>query len=346
MSLAKGLKNKLRRTVMWATMALIGLLFLFSVFGAFLGPQRAKEFFNSVPLSVYWVAFALLLAAGIVLFRRLLRVPALLLTHAGCVLILAGAFWGSEAGRKLFGTDTIPTGQMQIWEGYSDNRVILEDDQTRELPFYIRLKDFRIEYYRPAHLRIETRQGDSWMLPVQVGAEFALGSKFGTVKIARVFENFKITIDGESRTVIDEPETGTNAALEVRIESADGTEKTRYVFERFSGHIYPDDALYMRYERVISDYISELQVVRNGEVVAEKDIEVNHPLHFGGYHFYQHSYDAQAAQYTVLMVAADTGLASVYTGFLMLCVGVFQHFWLRKRPKPPNSSDKTPPKNE
>ncbi len=59
------------------------------------------------------------------------------------------------------------------------------------------------------------------------------------------------------------------------------------------------------------------------------NIEVNHPLSFGGYHFYQHSYDAEAGQYTVLMVVSNTGLAVVYAGYWMLCIGVIWHLWLR-----------------
>jgi hypothetical protein len=323
---------------MWAAMAIIALLFFLSVYGAFIGPKRAKELFNSTVLGVYWVAFALLLVVGIVLFRRLLRVPALLLVHAGCILILAGAIWGSEAGRSLqktlLGIDIVPTGQMQIHEGYSDNRVILEDNEIRELPFYIKLKDFRVEYYEPGHLYIQTRQGDTaWELPVEIGAEIQLDPGFGAVEILRVFENFRITIDGDDRTAVDEPGTGINAALEVCIKTPDGRVSTRYVFERSRGHIYPDSPLYMSYERVIRDYVSELQVIRNGRIVAEKDIEVNHPLHFGGYHFYQHSYDAQAAEYTVLMVSPDSGLASVYSGFLVLCIGAFWHFWLKRLSK-------------
>jgi len=75
--------------------------------------------------------------------------------------------------------------------------------------------------------------------------------------------------------------------------------------------------------------VSELQVIKNGRIVAEKDIEVNHPLHFGGYHFYQHDYDKKAGQYTILTVASDTGLPLVYAGYWMLGIGVFWHLWLR-----------------
>jgi len=58
-------------------------------------------------------------------------------------------------------------------------------------------------------------------------------------------------------------------------------------------------------------------------------VKVNHPLHYGGYYFYQHSYDAQDGQYSVLMVVSDSGLAFVYAGYAALCVGVVWNFWLR-----------------
>ena len=75
-------------------------------------------------------------------------------------------------------------------------------------------------------------------------------------------------------------------------------------------------------------YTSELEIVKDGRVVAAKNIEVNHPLHYGGYHFYQQSYgEDRLGVYTVLMVVSDSGLNLVYSGYTMLIVGVFWHFW-------------------
>lgn len=319
---------------MWAAMAFIVLLFFLSIYGAFLGSQRAKNFFNNVPLRIYWVAFVLLLAIGIALFKRLLRVPALLLIHTGCILILTGAIWGSEAGHKinkrLFGIDKIPTGRMKIYEGHSSNRVFLEDNNERELPFSITLKDFRLEHYKPEYLYIQSRQGDYWKCPVEIDTEFFLGPEFGSIQVIRVFENFRITIDGENKTIIDDSASGSNPALEVQIKLPDGQIKTRYVFERFPGHTHPEDKLYLSYQRIISEYISELQVIRDNRVVAEKDIQVNHPMHFGGYHFYQHDYDYLDGRFTILEVTSDSGLSAVFAGYLMLCIGVCWHFWISK----------------
>jgi hypothetical protein len=319
---------------MWITMAFIVLLFFLSVYGAFLGSQRAKEFFNGIPLAVYWVIFILLLVAGIFLFKRLLRLPALLLIHAGCIFVLAGAIWGSEAGhqlrKKYFGIDKIPTGIMPIYEGRSDNRVILPDDQVRELHFSVRLDDFRLEHYKPEYLRIQSRRGDNWIFPVEIGTDYSLGSEYGTVRVVRVFENFKINMEGDKRIAVDVPGPGSNPALEVLIQSPDGRTQTKYVFERFPGHMHAGDDLLLSYQRIISEYISELKIVRDGRIVAEKDIQVNHPLHYGGYHFYQHDYDHQAGRYTILEVTSDSGLICVYAGYLMLCMGLCWHFWINK----------------
>lgn len=326
-------KKNFGRAVMWVVLAMVVLLIFLSVYGAFLGPYQAKNFFNSPAISAYWLTLMALLIAAFVTFRRLIRLPGPLLTHAGCTLILAGALWGSVTGLKihsqLFGTDKIQTGQMAILKGDVENRITLEDgNHTKELPFYIKLTDFRIEYYKPECLEILTAQGRS-KIPAEIGSAWSISPDSGTVTITRVFENFKISIDGGSKTVIDDPRPGYNPALEVRIESPDGVVTTKYVFERFPGFIHPEDKFLLRYHRAIRDYISDVQVIKDGKVVAEKAIKVNHPLHFGGYHFYQRSYDTEAHRYTVLSVVSYTGLDLVYAGYLMLGIGVFWHFWIR-----------------
>lgn len=326
--------SRFRKVIMWAGLALIILLIALSIYGAFIGAERAQKLVNTLPAAVYWSAFIFILTAGLAVFKRLIRVPALSLIHCGCILTLAGAMWGSEAGHKmqsqLFGIDKIPTGQMAIYEGETENHVAVEDvEQIKELPFSIKLKDFRLEYYKPEYLQVRSRDGEGWKVPVEVGTEFSLGEDFGTVTILRAFENFKIRIEGEQRIITDDPASGHNPALEVRIKSPAGDKETRYVFERFPGHTHAEDELLLSYRRVIRDYVSELEIIKDGKVVAEKNIEVNHPLYYGGYHFYQHLYDAEAGQYTILMVTSDTGLGLVYAGYAMLCVGVFWQLWVR-----------------
>ncbi len=327
--------NRFRRAILWAALAVIVALTVLSIYGAFIGAERAQEFFNRVPLAVYWMCFAALLAVGIGVFRRLVRVPGLLMMHAGCIFILAGGMWGSKLGtdlqKRLLRIEKIREGRMVIYEGTSENRVLLGDTgrESKTLPFALRLKDFRIEYYQPSDVYIETRDGRRWKESVEVGKQFALGEGLGIAKVVRTFENFKMSKQDGKNVFLDDPNSGSNPALEVQVTGPDGQVTTKYVFEKFPGHGGSQDAFLLSYHRTISDFISEVEVVANDKVVAAKDVEVNHPLHFGGYHFYQSSYDDKAGQYTVLSVYSDTGLYIVYAGYWLLCLGAVWHFWLR-----------------
>ncbi len=79
----------------------------------------------------------------------------------------------------------------------------------------------------------------------------------------------------------------------------------------------------------IREYKSELVVMRDGAEAVRKVIEVNDPLHYGGYHFYQSSYEPDGHRYTVLTVVSDRGLAAVYVGMGLLVVGMVWRCWVR-----------------
>lgn len=308
-------------------------LILFCIYGAFLGADRAQEFFNSPPMSVLWLVLLIMLSAKLFIFLKSARNFGLLLIHLGCILILAGAMYGSQTGhlfqRKFFHTDKMHRGQMLIGQGQETSQVVLSrDGRIGQLPFAIKLNEFRIEYYEPKFLQIQTRQGQLWKIPIELNTEFDLGSEFGKAKILRKFQNFRIILDNNIRKIIDSNEPGYNPAIEVQIEYPTGETINQYVFEKFGGHSHPQDKFLLSCTGAIRDFISDIAIVENGNTVARKNIEVNHPLHYGGYYFYQLSYDEQGYQYSILSVVSDSGLSIVYSGYLMLVAGVFWHFWL------------------
>ena len=95
---------------------------------------------------------------------------------------------------------------------------------------------------------------------------------------------------------------------------------------------YPDKNLALLYEQsgmVVKDYKSILRVVDGGKTVMTKTIEVNDPLKYKGYVFYQSSYDPEGERYTGLQVTRNPGLAVVYSGFILLCVGVVFIFYVK-----------------
>ena len=391
---------------MWAALVLIILLTAMSVYGAFIGADRAKMFFNSIPSVVFWVLLALALIAGLVAFRRLICVPGLLLMHAGCILVLIGAALGSERGYKLTGNDKIIEGYMEIFEGRTSRQVTTEKkiplfnialefagsldersipqnlrqefenkqvglsqaagvfvsqpgdiwfvadengqyyvrreggklkvydfiQEMRELPFEVKLIDFRIEYYEPSYLLIEIPDGRSLKVPAEIGEEIDLGGELGTAKIIRKFEYFRMSLEDGRKTAFEDPRGSPMPALEVRITPPEAEATIHYAFTFEFGHTQGGPKLI--YSKPaggpISDFISELEITdQDGRVLAKKDIEVNHPLQYGGYRFYQSGYDEKAARYTVLQVVSDTGVTIVFAGYWMLCIGAFWHMWLR-----------------
>ena len=328
---------------MWMALLAIGLLIALSIAGAFCGAQEAKLLFNSTPLKIYWYLLAILFVAGFTEFPRLLRKPSLLLIHTGCLLVLTGGMLGSDAGHRLakrfLGIDKIPNGYMVIHEENSENRIVAEDLKQilGQLPFSIKLKDFRIEYYETdkesiPRLNINTQDGQHLQLVAKAGEEISLGQDKNKIKIIGTFENFKIRTENGKKIVTDDGRQGENPAAEVRIETPDGNSYTRYVFERYDGFSHSEDGLKLSYisrgPRMIRDYFSDLVVIENDKEVLSKTIEVNHPLHYGGYHFYQHSYDSEKGQYTVLSITSDSGLYVVYSGYWLLSLGVVWQFWL------------------
>jgi hypothetical protein len=328
-----GLKVRIRGVLLWAGLVTILLLLSFSIYGAFLGAERAQRFFNSIPLSVYWIIFAGLLTAGIGFFPRLLHIRGLFLVHLGGLLVLAGGIWGSQAGMKLqdrvLGIDTIRAGQMKIFEGQTQKTVTTENMLQKDLPFEIRLVDFKIEYYEPGTLLIQTTGGAVLRVKAEPGTIYDVGSDYGSVEILRRFENFKLNMEQGKHIIIDDPNDKPNPALEVLLKKPDGSEIARYAFQKFAGHLNVNDKMAFSYRRGIRDFISDLEVIKDGKVVMQKSIEVNKPLHFGGYIFYQQGYDDDAHKFTVLRVTSDKGLFTVYLGFVLLCAGVFWHLWLR-----------------
>ena len=335
--------KRARWVIMWAALLFIVLLWILSIIGAFLGTDRARQFFNSVPLVIYWGGFSSLLILGLFIFSRLISKPALLLIHAGCILVLIGTMWSSKTGhqlqKKYLDIDKIPHGYMFVQEGYSENRVVSDQqEELGQLPFFVQLNDFWIDYYwGEGTLKVQTPQGQTWQIPARVGHQLSLPDGLPRLEILHRFHNFRIDLNRQPAVAADAPRQmlGFNPALEIALEWPDGKQEIGYVFANHAGHTFPTEQFTAYYEpqthplRDIRDYFSDLTVHDNEQILAQEIIEVNKPLHFEGYHFYQSSYDNKQGQYTILSVTSDTGLSVVYAGYFLLCLGIFWQLWFR-----------------
>jgi hypothetical protein len=354
----------LRRAILQCALLLIVLLTVLSIYGAFRGAEAAQVFFNSIPVGVYWAFFAVLLGVSIGVFPRLLKVPSLLFIHAGCICILFGGLYGSRSviqwsDQIRSAEPSIRSGRMILYEGETDNRVMLSSEEVSfgkdpsgrigvfeadkeepvmledadprlgKLPFALRLTDFRIEYYS-GDVVIQGQGQQVWRVLAEAGTEYHLGDH-GTVTILETYQNLKLRMDNGQMVPYDQPGSDENPAVRLLFRYPDGTEEKRYVFANSPGHSQSDGRWGLQYQRMIKDYFSDLEVVENGQVVERKTIEVNYPLYYGGYFFYQDSYDSAEMRYTVLRVTSARGLVAVFLGFALVVAGSFWHFWIPRR---------------
>jgi hypothetical protein len=376
----------LRQIILWCVLVALGLLAIFSIIGAFLGAENAKEFFNSCFLRVFWFVFLALLAVGFLFFRRLVTTPAGLAMHLGTMLVLLGAMWGSGQAHAVrnqlfvgerpadmaatpdhrldlgsFGRtlglvgDKVPLGYMLLHPNEADDLIMADDmvNPLGALPFYVALDDFRIEYY-PV-------EGVPWGLLVQAemtgpeGAnrmhqsliEWKLGQPvkvpFTKVQVT-VLESYEHARPAPGGGAVSDPESA-HPALKVLLE---------YEGRRREGWLVPasgDSEAQLQLGPIIKDvpdegevegpslyfvapsgtdikaYKSNVTIIENGQPAAEATIAVNHPLAWGGYHFYQYSYDRKQESYTVLSIVSNSGLWAVYLGLFLLVFGTFWRFW-------------------
>ncbi len=86
----------------------------------------------------------------------------------------------------------------------------------------------------------------------------------------------------------------------------------------------------------ISDYIATLTVIDDGVEVKTETVEVNDPLRYEGYRFYQSSFDDrrrddQGRWMTILSIRKDRGAPFVWAGIIMVSLGLFAGMYFMPR---------------
>lgn len=91
----------------------------------------------------------------------------------------------------------------------------------------------------------------------------------------------------------------------------------------FSVEFYPRERKGMMF---IKGYKTTLTISKDGNLLQEGVIEVNKPLKFERFWFYQYGYDPDFPNQTLLQVVKDPGLPLVYGGYLFLLLGMLFSF--------------------
>ena len=335
-----------RRLMPWFTLALLFGWAGLSIYGAFLGPDLAKELFNSWPLSVFWGLVAVTLAAGFVVFVKLRRQTGLMGLHLGMLLIIVGTMVNSGAGHRwmarLTGRQRIPWSYLRLEEGQT-SAAVRDRSLRRELgslPFEVRLDGFDVEYYP-----LPTDPP-----PLYFGV---LAAEAGTPHFNWVTRPLKWTLQKEARITdtpirfrvlaFSPPAEGRPITLSVELTAAGQSQVHELICppdEPFTGvplsPMFPAltnlhrsaSLLLARPAPPVRLYRSRVTILEAGRETSA-EIRVNHPLRVAGYHLYQSSWGAEPERYTVLLAVSDSGLGLVYAGFILLAGGAMLNVWRR-----------------
>ncbi len=335
---------EIQRTVRWCALALIFIGVGLSIFGAFLGAERATELFTSAPLVVYWGVFALTLAAGFVVFARMRRDVGLAAMHLGFLLVIIGFALGSEAAHRWAvaqkGGEFIRRAYLPIRVG-STTSTVWDQSLRRDLgrlPFAVRLDSFEVEHYPPRAERPSLFFG-SMAGPHGEFRELPLNWKRGrTIRLPGTAIRIRVL---EFTT----PAAAGPLSVRVALEAGGVTREETIVcapdapFASLTLHpLFPAirdldrtaSLLLAPPAPAVRTYRSRVTVIEEGrERTAE--ILVNRPLRVGGYRLYQHSWGEQPERHSIFLVVSDRGLGVVYAGFILLGAGPVLLYWRPRR---------------
>jgi cytochrome c biogenesis protein len=239
--------------------------------------------------------------------------PDVLLTHVATLLILAGGMVTGMSGKR--GSLPLTVGEMVD---------TVQGTRPFKLPFSVKLEDFQIDYYDAGQHRLTiTDRQHGWSETAEVQPGKTVYLKGGSVRVTALdfFPDFVMDDKGPATR----SQAPNNPALRLEISDGQGTEK-QWAFAKFPGvHMGEKSRYEISYELApgrIKQFRSEVALIEGGWIAARRSMEVNKPLRWKGYTFYQAGYDPENPNYSNLLVSRDRGVPVVYAGFLLLTVGL------------------------
>jgi hypothetical protein len=86
---------------------------------------------------------------------------------------------------------------------------------------------------------------------------------------------------------------------------------------------------YHKQPEEVKDYKSTLEIIEEGKTIKSQIVEVNKPLAYKGFYFYQSNYNPENPNYSGIQVVKDQGVFIVYAGFLVLISGLIYIFYIK-----------------
>ncbi len=242
--------------------------------------------------------------------------------HSSLLILIAGGFVSSRA--RIQGELNLPKGELldsYTWQG-----------KKMPLGFQVRLKDFSVEYYPNTGERLLialpgsdrpyefSNLSQAWTPVPESGYEF---------QIEYFIPDFRL--DQQTGQIFSASNEPRNPAILVHLRG-EGADYREWVFARFADFHNrgkgPAQFQYLWGQATPKDFVADIEVLENGQVVVRKRVEVNHPLRFKGFSFYQTNYDPHDLSWTGLTVVRDPAVGIIFSGVGCLMVGLMCYIYL------------------
>lgn len=315
----------------------------------------SKTGLSNLYSSWWFILFLVLLSLNLTvcLLNRLpvkLRSLGTFISHLSILVILLGAFIGIVYGEK----GLIKIGKAEEISSF------MSKGRPIDLGFSIRLDDFiYTEHIDPKEklliCRVEnnvsgeasSQQGDACCrgdnksitdkgegiiaeVPTEIGVESDIALTGYKIKVLRYLNDF--AMDTATKVALNRSVAPNNPAIEVELKGKDGKSAKFWIFARFPDMHQKMDPnfkfIYRWVGRRPKDFISKVTILKGTSEMMKKDIRVNEPLSFGGYRFFQSTYDTETLGWSGLQAVLDPGVPVVYAGFLLLIAGVIIIFYV------------------
>ncbi|HDZ76871.1 MAG TPA: hypothetical protein ENH41_02155, partial [Candidatus Omnitrophica bacterium] len=260
------------------------------------------------------------------LFKRfVLKVSLLgtLLAHVSILVILIGALVGMFYGEKAY---------VNLHVDQSIHSFVSKGKHV-DLGFSVRLDKFIYEENidQEEKLLVYSKEGELLTgVSVSDGGYQQIDNSGYSVRVLRYVADFSMDIT--TKEVISKSSEPRNPAIEVELKDEDGETQAFWVFAAYPDiHKTKETNFEFKYQwkwRRPKDFISKVTVIKDGKEVLKKDVKVNSPLRFGGYSFFQSSYDKEHLSWSGLQIVKDPGVIVVYFGFFLLILGLIIIFYI------------------
>ncbi len=279
-------------------------------------------------------SFFLLLILGFTIVRRFrsfsLKNIAFFLNHAGLFIVIATASLGSADLWRL---------NMQIVEGRAIFTTYDHNGNSYNLPFAIKLLDFKIKEYPPniglysvkdRKLIIEKK---TQLIEVAEGNSKILGN-WNIIIEKYLNESRKDSIVYDTSSAIG----AAPAAFVKAINQINGEEISGWVCSgSFASPIEtlaltPDIELAMTMPAA-QEYSSDIRVFESMKKYKDYTIKVNEPMKVYGWTIYQTGYNEKMGKWSnmsIIELVRDPWLPAVYVGIFMLLAGSLYLVWMGK----------------